>query len=182
MQVQARLIGFAVVVTAVGIASAQFGGFGGFGKGTKGDYFTLVNNPGVRNEIKITEAQIAKLPAAAIKALSDVLDESQVKRLKQISLQQKDYAAFVEADVKKELKITDDQAKKIKAAMDKQAQEQAELFKEGFNPERNQEIAAAAKEAAHGVLTAAQKTAWTKMVGEPYEFKGGFGFGKKKND
>src|SRR4051794_26088041 len=103
MRLQARLIGFAVVATAVGIASAQFGGgFGGFG-GAKGDYFTLVNNKGVRNEIKLTDAQIAKLPAAALKALSEVLDEGQVKRLKQISWQQKDYNAFVEADVKKEL-------------------------------------------------------------------------------
>lgn len=27
-----------------------------------------------------------------------------------------------------------------------------------------------------------QKTAWTKMIGEPFEMKGGFGgFGKKKD-
>ena len=183
MRVQARLIGFAVVATTVGIASAQFGGgFGGFGGGAKGDYFALVNQKGVRNEIKLTDAQIAKLPAAALKALSEVLDEGQVKRLKQLSWQQKDYAAFVEAEVKKELKITDDQAKKIKAAMDKQAQDQAELFKEGFDLERSKEIAAAAKEGTHGVLTADQKAAWTKLIGEPFEFKGGFGFGKKNNN
>src|SRR4051812_23841639 len=125
MRVPARLIGFAIVATIVGIASAQFGGFGGGGKG-KGDYFNLVNTPQVRAEIKLTEAQIAKLPAAALKALGEVLDEGQLKRLKQISLQTKGNGVYLEADVKKELKITDDQAKKIQSALDKQLEEQKE--------------------------------------------------------
>ena len=45
-------------------------------------------------------------PGAALKALGEVLDAGQLKRLKQISLQQKGSGVYLEADVKKDLKIT----------------------------------------------------------------------------
>ena len=46
--------------------------------------------------------------------------------------------------------------------------------------ERNGEILKAANDSVQATLTAPQKTAWTKMIGEPFEMKFG-GFGKKKN-
>jgi len=179
MRVPARLIGFAMIAVVVSVASAQFGGFGGFGKGgAKGDYFNLVNNGQVRAEIKLTEEQVAKLPAAALKALGEVLDAGQLKRLKQISLQQKGSGVYLEADVKKELKISNEQVKKIQTALDKQAEEMKEA---GFDFERIQEIQKSTTDSVQGVLTADQKTTWTKMIGEPFEMKGFGGF-KKKND
>src|SRR5436853_24137 len=91
----------AFAIFAVGMAGGQqpFGGFGK-GKGAAVDYFTLVNNGQVRSEIKLTDEQVAKLPAAALEALAKVLDNNQLQRLKQISLQQKGNNAYLEADVK----------------------------------------------------------------------------------
>src|SRR5690242_16850258 len=90
-----RMIVFAAVAAvAVGIAGGQ-PPFGGFGKGGKGnDYFGLVNNGQVRAELKITEAQAAKLPDAALKALREVLDESQLKRLREIYLRQRGNSVY----------------------------------------------------------------------------------------
>jgi hypothetical protein len=75
---------------------------------------------------------VKKVPAAGLKALKEILDEKQIKRLQEIFLRQKGNAAFLEADVKKELKISDEQAKKIQAALDTQAKEQAALFEGGW--------------------------------------------------
>src|SRR6516165_5591941 len=109
----------AVGVVAVGVVGGQ--GPGGFGKGKGGgDYFSLANNGQVKAELKLTEEQIAKLPAAALKALAEILDENQMKRLKQIALQQKGNSAFLETAVKNELKLTDAQVAKIKGAIDTQ--------------------------------------------------------------
>lgn len=174
----------AFAVFAVGMAGAQpFGGFGK-GKGAAGDYFTLVNNGQIRGELKLTDEQAAKLPAAALEALAKVLDKNQLQRLKQISLQQKGNSAYLDGDVKKELKITDDQAKKIQTAIDKQNKETQEMFQNmNFDFERIQELAKEATDTVQGVLTAAQKDSWKKMTGEPFEMKGfgGKGFGKKQN-
>jgi Spy/CpxP family protein refolding chaperone len=181
MRAVGRLIAFATLAAvAVGMASGQPPG-GGFGKGKGGnDYFGLVNNGQIRAELKLTDDQLAKLPAAAVKALSEILDASQLKRLRQIYLQQKGNSVFLEKDVKTALKITDDQAKKIQAALDTQAKEQAAMFESGgFDPERMQEIQKTATASVQGVLSESQKTAWTKMIGEPFQLKGGFG--KKKN-
>jgi hypothetical protein len=175
-----RMIVFAAVAAvAVGIAGGQppFGGFKG--KGT--DYFGLVNNGQVRAELKLTDEQTAKLPVAALKALGEVLDAGQLKRLREIYLRQKGNSVYLEKDIRTALKITDEQAAKIKAALDTQAKEQAEMFQSGgFDFERMQELQKTATDTVQGTLTQAQKTAFEKMLGEPFEFKG-FGFGKKKD-
>jgi hypothetical protein len=47
-----------------------------------------------------------------------------------------------------------------------------------FDLDKMQETQKTATEAVQGVLTQDQKTAWTKMIGEPFQLKGGFGKGK----
>jgi hypothetical protein len=157
------------------------GGFGGKGKGGgANDYFSLLNNPQVKGELKVTDEQAAKVPAAGLKVLKEVLDDKQYARLQQIYLRQKGNAAYLEADVKKELKITDEQAKKIQAALDAQAKEQAALFEDGFPGfEKIQELQKSAADKIQAALTDTQKAAWTRIIGEPFELKGGGGFGGK---
>ena len=169
-------LSLALIVAAVA-ESQQPGGFGGKGKGGANDYFSLVGNPQVKGELKITDEQAAKVPAAGLKVLKEILDEKQYARLQQIYLRQKGNAAFLDADVKKELKMTDEQAKKIQAALDAQAKEQAALFEAG-DSEKIQELQKSTADRIQGALTSEQKTAWTKMIGEPFDLKGGFGGGK----
>jgi Spy/CpxP family protein refolding chaperone len=175
---------FAVVtLTAAGLAATMVEGQppfqpGGFGKKGPNDYFSLVQNGQVKDELKITDEQLAKLPPAALKALAEVLDAKQLKRLKEMYLQTRGNPVYLEADVKKDLKITDEQAKKIKDAIDKQAKEQTEMFQSGdFDFEKMQELQRTTTETVQSVLTAAQKSEWSKLIGEPFELKG-----KKKGD
>jgi ABC-type uncharacterized transport system YnjBCD ATPase subunit len=174
---------FSLVLASLAMTVAQGqppGGFGG--KGGKGQqtYFTLVTNPQVQKELNATEKQIDALPAAQLKVLAEVFDAKQVKRLKEIYLQQRGNAAYLEADVKKELKITDAQAAKIKEAIDKQAKDQQDMLQGGnFDFEAMQELQKTATDTVQGVLTPDQKMAWTKLTGEPFMLKG---FGKKGDE
>src|SRR5437016_11083932 len=105
---------------AATVAGGQPPGFqpGIFGGKGKADYFSLIQNPQVKEALKVTDQQSDKLPAAALKALAEVLDGKQIARLKEIYLQQRGDAAYLEAEAKTQLKITDAQAAKIKAALD----------------------------------------------------------------
>jgi len=169
-----------LTIVAVAVAGATLAGGQqpfqpGFGKGKGGDYFTLLQNAQIKGELKVTDQQTEKLPAAALKALAEVLDAKQLKRLREIYLQTRGNSVYLEADVKKELKVTDDQAKKIQAALDHQLKEQQAMFESGnFDFEKMQELQKAAAETVQGTLTQEQKTAWTKMIGEPFQMKGGF--------
>jgi type 1 glutamine amidotransferase len=168
-------------LAAAGVAVSQQppgGGKGGFGKGGKGkggpaDLMTLFQNPQVRAELKLSDEQLARLPAAELKSLAEVLSAGQVQRLRQIYLQQKGVVAYLEGDVQKELKITPDQAKSIKAVLDAQAKQQQEG---GLDPQTMQAIQKETKAKIEAALTAAQKTAWTALVGQPFQLAGG-GFG-----
>jgi Spy/CpxP family protein refolding chaperone len=173
------LAGLAMTVANGRQPPGGFFGKGGGGKGT--NYFTLITNPAVQKELNATEKQMDKLPEAQLKALAEVFDAKQVKRLREIYLQQRGTAAYLDSDVKKELKITDDQSKKIKDAIDAQAKEQQEMLQGGnFDFERMQELQKTTTEKVEGVLTAVQKSTWSKMVGEKFDMP--FGFGKKKKD
>jgi hypothetical protein len=170
----------------------KFGG-GGFGFGGKGgamNSLTLINNEQVKKELDISQEQLDKVPDAIQKALADVLNDKQLKRLRQIDLQTRGVAAFSDAKVKKELKISDEQTESIKTIVDDSVKERQELFKEaqGGNFQGIQEKMTAltkeTQEKAQGVLTADQRKQWKQMIGEEFKLEnqgfGGGGFGKKK--
>ena len=169
-------------------------GFGGFGgKGGAMNSLTLINNEQVKKELDITQEQLDKVPDAIQKALADVLNDKQLKRLRQIDLQTRGVAAFSDAKVKKDLKITDEQTESIKTIVDDSVKERQELFKEaqGGNFQGIQEKMTAltkeTQEKAQGVLSADQRKQWKQMIGEEFKldtpnFGGGFGKGKKKKD
>jgi delta 1-pyrroline-5-carboxylate dehydrogenase len=164
------------------------GGKGQKGKGGKGkggqqnDYMTLLKNPGVKDELKVTDQQMDKLPAALQKALAEVLTDKQLQRLREIYLQQRGNSAFLDADIKEQLKITPDQLQKIQAALDFQTKEQNDLAQAGgFDFEKIQQLQEFTLEKIQAVLNADQKAAWAKMAGLPFELKGGGGFGFKKD-
>jgi len=153
-------------------------GPGGKGKGAKGtDLMTLLNNGSVKNELKLTDQQLEQLPPALLKNLAEVLNDKQLQRLREIYLQVQGNSVFLQADVQKQLKITADQAKKIQAALDTQTKAQNALFDTGgFDPAKAEELQKSTLAKIQGVLTPEQKTAWTQLVGQPFQVAGG-GFG-----
>jgi len=190
---------FALGLILVGLATGQpqqkkkFGGFGGgfgfggFGGGPAGS-LALINREDVKKELDITPEQIEKVPDAIQKALGDVLNDKQLKRLRQLDLQQRGNRAFMDSKVQKELKISDEQVENIKSILDDSAKEMRDMFKDGGFGEGGQEKIAAlnkeTKEKVQGVLTSDQRKQYKQMIGEEFKFAnqgfGGFGGGGKK--
>src|SRR6516162_1535293 len=72
-------------------------GFGGKGKGGKGiDLMTLLNNGSVKDELKLTDQQLEKLPPSLLKQLKEVLTDKQLQRLRGIYLQQRGNLAYLD--------------------------------------------------------------------------------------
>ncbi len=187
------LVALAAAFMVAGLVGGQQpGGFGGRGAGTQ-DAYTLLRNEQVKKELGITDEQVEKVPAAVLKALSGILDEKQLMRLRQIELQQRGACAFLDPTVQKQLSITPEQSGNIKTILDDSQKEMAEAFKEakGGNFQGVQEkIASLRKETndkVTSVLNAEQQKTYKQMVGETFKleqrgFGGGGGRGKKKKD
>jgi Spy/CpxP family protein refolding chaperone len=105
-------------------------------------------------------------------ALNDVLKPEQIKRLKQIELQQAGAEAFTRADVQKTLSLQDEQKEKIKTITDDAAKDMRELRQGGNAQGSRDKIAALRKETmekVQAVLTDDQKKSWKDLTGDPFE-------------
>ena len=168
-------------------------GFGGFGKGGKGatdeqkekgmkmleKLTALKDVPEGKLEEKLRETFKEELEAP-MKEVEKILKPEQLARLKQISRQQGGPGAYLKAENVADLKITDEQKKKLKEINDELQKDVMELRggtgggKGGFGPlppETRTKITALTKEAtdkAVDVLTAEQKSKWRELTGEPF--------------
>lgn len=136
-----------------------------------------------------------KETATANAKLAEILLPHQVKRLQEISLQVRGTAALNDPKVAAELKITDEQKKKLEevanANMESMRKQMQDLF-QGDNRERSdqdreqmrtkmQEMRKQAEGKVLAVLTADQKTQFEKMKGESFQMpEGAFGFGGRQ--
>ena len=166
-----------------------FGGFGGFGPQTP---LTLLNRADVKEELKVTDEQMEKIPAEVMVAIGRVLDEKQFKRFKQLDLQKSGNSAFKNAEVQKTLKVTDDQKKTINTILEGATKEIADLNKDkkggfgGFgkgnpNQEKIDNINADTKDKLLAVLTKDQRKTYRDLIGADFKFTQGFGgLGKDK--
>jgi hypothetical protein len=184
-----------MALVAVGLSTAQqpqFGGFGGFGKGPTNPA-TLLQNESVKKELRLTDEQLAKIPDAVMKALGEVLDAEQLKRLKQIDLQLKGPRAFADANVQTSLKMNAEQKDNIKSILADADKELAEIRKEmqkeiqagNFQAlqamnEKMTTINKDLQSRVSSVLTPDQKRNWQEMIGDEFKIEQPkFGFGKK---
>jgi hypothetical protein len=125
------------------------------------------------------------------------LKPEQAKRLRQIELQTMQVRAFADADVQKELKLTDKQKDEVKEITEGVTKDVTELRNSAQNPRelfpKIQALQKEAKEKVAGLLTEDQKKTWKEMVGDSFEIKfegrggpgGGGGFrkgGKNKQE
>lgn len=165
---------------------------GGFGGGFK-NFKDMSQEEREKAFAKIAEANKAT-NEKAMKELSPVLKEEQLKRLKQIEVQQMRMGAFTDAETGKALAITDQQKEKIKGIADETGKDAREIQTAIFSKEMdakdgNKKIEAIRKDGMDkvlAILTDDQKTKYKAMVGEPFEYRpefgGGFGGGKGKRD
>lgn len=124
---------------------------------------------------------MAKIEEIQNKAVASILDQTQLKRFKQLELQRAGAMALMRPAVAKELGLTEQQQAKLRELQQKQMEDMRALFQGGgfqnMTPEERQqlgqkmqEMRKKAEEAALGVLTAEQKAKWTEMIGKPFKF------------
>ncbi|MEO6810236.1 MAG: Spy/CpxP family protein refolding chaperone [Isosphaeraceae bacterium] len=110
------------------------------------------------------------------KSLTDVLKPEQVKRFKQIELQQRGADALTAPAVQSKLNLTDDQKGKLK-----DIQEDARKQMEGLRGDSDGDRQAAmekfrtirkeSQDKSFAVLTDEQKASWKELTGEPVEIQ-----------
>ena len=110
------------------------------------------------------------------KAIEGVLLPNQVKRLKEIRLQVVGIAsALMDQGVRKELGVTEEQAQKIREAVQKVMEDMRAQRQEGEPPgpeqmqQRMQEMRTKMADAVMAQLTEEQKNKWNQMIGEKFE-------------
>jgi Spy/CpxP family protein refolding chaperone len=135
-----------------------------------------------RNELTRT------VSAETLRAIEGLLNADQLKRLKQIELQQAGANAFSRDDVQTALKLTDEQKTKVKEIADKFSREMRELMGAGGRPtgrppaggrpnNPNQEKVTALRKQTNddiqSVLTEDQKKAWKELTGAAFTVQTG---------
>src|SRR5262249_34879351 len=170
-------LGIAVLQLASGNAQQPLGGVGGLAGKGQTDPLTLLRNTSVKKELRLTDEQLEKVNDAVWKALAEALDDEQLARLKQIDLQVRDYRAFADKSVQKQLKLSDEQRENIKAILADADKEMVELRKElntsGAQAalERIQALSKETKDRCNGVLTNQQRRIWQEMLGDEFKIE-----------
>jgi Spy/CpxP family protein refolding chaperone len=107
------------------------------------------------------------------KALAGVLKPEQLKRFKQIELQQ---IGLRDQNAQKELKLSDEQITKIREIADKARAERKKIREDTQSNldevrDKSAKLRKETREKELAVLSDAQKTQWQEMIGEPFEVK-----------
>jgi hypothetical protein len=194
------MLGLVAFDLAVG-QQIQIPGMTGRG-GARFDPITLLYNSSVKKELRMTDDQAGKVEDAVWKALAEVLNAEQLKRLRQIELQQMDYLAFANPKIQGALKMTDDQiediatimkdAEKVIKEAEKAAPGGGKDYRSIYGGTREGDSVAAQggdkmqaikediREKCTSTLTAPQKRLWLEMIGEEFKLEpAAFDFGKR---
>ena len=125
------------------------------------------------NEKAKKATELSKLIAEESNAaLARVLSADQIKRLKEIRIQQKGIFAFGETEVTGALKLSTEQSKKLRAVNKEYQTAMLAASKLSTAAEKAQAANAAIKDAmakAVELLDDTQKKAWKELTGEPYQ-------------
>jgi hypothetical protein len=108
------------------------------------------------------------------KGLAAILKPEQMRRFRQIQLQQLGLMAFTEPDVRSKLKLTDDQVGRIRRINADSQSQRRELVQGGGGTREEMRMKGAtldkeSMDEALAVLSAKQKRAWKDMTGKPFE-------------
>jgi hypothetical protein len=108
-----------------------------------------------------------------LKAVSDILTADQLKRFKQIQLQQSGVQAFTQPEVQTALKLTDEQKDAIKTITEDAAKQRRDLTQGGGgrgqgNAEKMVAIRKESLDRAQKLLTPDQKKTWKDLTGDAF--------------
>jgi Spy/CpxP family protein refolding chaperone len=179
-------------------------GFGG-GRMAGGNLLGLLGQKPVQEDLKLSDDQVKKVDEqvekqrevfaalrdlspeerqkeaasqaeATKKNLAEILKDDQLKRLKQISLQQRGGQALADPEVSSALNLTSEQKDRIAAIQEGVQSEMRELFQAGAAggdrealQKKGQELRAATDQKILAVLTDTQQAKLKEMKGEPFK-------------
>ena len=142
-----------------------------------GPFLDSLTETGQEREKKLDEHRKTALKKL-VPHLKEVLQPGQLKRWRQVTLQQEGGFALGQEDVRKELKITQEQLMKFMAIVHDLQMKVGPLVKEaqsGGNPEEiRPKIEKLRKDHAQeleAVLSDAQKKQWKELLGPPFELE-----------
>ncbi len=112
------------------------------------------------------------------KGLKEILNTTQFNRYRELDLQFAGAQAVLRPDISKELGLNETQINRIREIQRQNREQMREQFQQGGG-QRDPQAMAQAREAYRkklndailGVLTAAQKDKWQKMLGKPFTFQ-----------
>lgn len=123
-------------------------------------------------------ALMAKMQEMQAKAVADILDTKQMKRFRELEIQQMGPNAVNRPEIAKELGVTEEQKNKMREIQRAQGEAMREIFQGaqgggGFTPEMREKMQALQKstqEKQMAVLTPEQQKKLKAMGGEPFKF------------
>ena len=117
-----------------------------------------------------TRKKMEEARQAADKAVAGILKPEQLKRVKQISLQQQGARSLSNPEVASALKLTDEQMSKIKSIQEETRPARGQRGQRDEETRKKMEEARkAANEKLMNVLTTEQKGKWKELIGEPFK-------------
>jgi Spy/CpxP family protein refolding chaperone len=105
----------------------------------------------------------------ADKAIAEILKPEQLKRFKQISLQQRGAGAISDPEVAEALKLTDEQKGKVKDINESLAKDAREAGRGEDGRKKREELRKSADEKVMAILSEEQKTKLKELGGEPFK-------------
>ncbi|MBI1900185.1 MAG: hypothetical protein HYS13_03585 [Planctomycetia bacterium] len=137
------------------------------------DHFQKIEGLKPQEREKEHQAYRQKAQEKLAAFLKETLKEDQLKRLRQVELQQEGAFALGRPDIGKELKITDEQRKQFMAVVEEMQKKIEPLIKEaqsGGNPQEIMPKVMKIRKEHEGkieaLLTDAQKKQWQEMLGK----------------
>ncbi len=123
------------------------------------------------------ENRLESLNAEVERELAKILNEQQLKRLKQISLQVEGYAALARPSVAKEIGLTEGQLRQIREILREAGEKRRTLFQQGPTGDPQARFQEMRKirdwvdEQIGKLLTEQQKKKWQQLIGEPFKIE-----------
>jgi Spy/CpxP family protein refolding chaperone len=120
-----------------------------------------------------TRKKMEEARQATDKAVAEILKPEQLKRVRQISLQQEGARSLSNPEVAATLKLTDEQMSKIKSIQEETRTARGERGQRGQRDEETrkklEEARKATNEKLMSVLTGEQKAKWKELTGGPFK-------------
>jgi hypothetical protein len=129
-----------------------------------------------QKRIEAFRAEAEKRQAEQEKKIAEVLDAKQLARYKQLKFQQAGIRGLGQKDLATALKLTADQQQKVQAALEAEGTAFRAMFQGDQRPDRDTlqakmtEIRTGTEAKLNAVLTPAQKTQYTGLLGAPFKF------------